>query len=210
MLARLAHATTHHRKAIILAWLALTIFGGFSASQVSQRWLQSLSIPGYSAYEANQRSLDRFGTGDRPPNVVLFKTKGDATKSEAIRASMERALEASPGARASSFFSTGSSAYVSKDRHTTFMELYPAGAADIYAKSGAEKILAAAKTGLPASVSVHVTGRDAIMEANQNGDTGGPSLLVEALIGGLGALVILFFVFGTLPAVLLPIAIAVS
>src|SRR6476660_4041358 len=210
MLARLAHATTHHRKAIILAWLALTIFGGFSASQVSQRWLQSLSIPGYSAYEANQRSLDRFGTGDRPPNVVLFKTKGDATKSEAIRASMERALEASPGARASSFFSTGSSAYVSKDRHTTFMELYPAGAADISAKSGAEAILAAAKMRLPQGVAVHVTGRDAIMEANQNGDTGGPSLLVEALIGGLGALIILFFVFGTLPAVLLPIAIAVS
>src|SRR6476660_7993962 len=210
MLARLAHATTHHRKAIILAWLALTIFGGFSASQVSQRWLQSLSIPGYSAYEANQRSLDRFGTGDRPPNVVLFKTKGDATKSEAIRASMERALEASPGARASSFFSTGSSAYVSKDRHTTFMELYPAGAADISAKSGAEAILAAAKMRLPQGVAVHVTGRDAIMEANQHGDTGGPSLLVEALTGGLGALVILFFVFGTLPAVLLPIAIAVS
>src|SRR5438045_4424645 len=123
---------------------------------------------------------------------------------------MERALEASPGARASSFFSTGSSAYVSKDRHTTFMELYPAGAADISAKSGAEAILAAAKMRLPKGVSVHVTGRDAIMEANQNGDTGGPSLLVEALIGGLGALVILFFVFGTLPAVLLPIAIAVS
>ncbi|PYO17991.1 MAG: hypothetical protein DMD85_22305, partial [Candidatus Rokuibacteriota bacterium] len=210
MLARLAHATTHHRKAIILAWLALTIFGGFSASQVSQRWLQSLSIPGYPAYEANQRSLDRFGTGDRPPNVVVFETKGDATKSEAIPAAMERALEASPGARASSFFSTGSSAYVSKDKHTTFMELYPAGAANINTKSGAEKILAAAKTRLPSGVSVHVTGHDAIMEANQNGDTGGPSLLVEALIGGLGALVILFFVFGTLPAVLLPIAIAVS
>ena len=210
MLARLAHATTHHRKAIILAWLALTIFGGFSASQVSQRWLQSLSIPGYPAYEANQRSLDRFGTGDRPPNVVVFETKGDATKSEAIPAAMERALEASPGARASSFFSTGSSAYVSKDKHTTFMELYPAGAADVNAKSGAEAILAAAKTGLPKGTEVHVTGHDAIMEANQNGKTGGPSVLVEALIGGLGALVILFFVFGTLPAVLLPIAIAVS
>ena len=45
MLARLAHATAHHRKAIILTWLALTIFGGFSAAQVSQRWLQSFSIP---------------------------------------------------------------------------------------------------------------------------------------------------------------------
>jgi putative drug exporter of the RND superfamily len=210
MLVRLAHASARHRKPIILGWLVLTVFGGFSASQVSHRWLQSLSIPGYSAYEANQRTLDRFGSGDRAPSVVVFATKGDATRNEAIRASMKRALEASPGARSSSFFSTGSSAYVSKDRHTTFMELYPAGAADITAKSGAEAILAAAKTRLPKGVSVHVTGHDAIMEANQNGDTGGPSLLVEALIGGLGALVILFFVFGTLPAVLLPIAIAVS
>jgi RND superfamily putative drug exporter len=211
MLARLAHAIANHRKAVILTWLALTVFGGFSAAQVSHRWLQSFSIPGYPAYEANQRTLDRFGTGDRSPNVVVFATKGDATKSEAIRASMERARGASPGARSSSFFSTGSSAYVSKDRHTTFMELYPAGAKnDVTAKSGAEKILAAAKTGLPSGVSVHVTGHDAIMEANEHGETGGPSLLIEALIGGLGALVILFFVFGTLPAVLLPIAIAVS
>ena len=108
MLARLAHANAHHRKAIILTWLALTVFGGFSASQVSQRWLQSFSIPGYPAYEASQRTLERFGTGDRPPNVVVFQTKGDASKSEAIPAAMERALEASPGARTSSFFTTGS------------------------------------------------------------------------------------------------------
>jgi RND superfamily putative drug exporter len=210
MLARLAHAIAHHRKAVILTWLALTIFGGFSASQVSQRWLQSFSIPGYPAYEASQRTLERFGSGDRPPNVVVFETKGDATKSEAIPAAMERALKTSPDARSSSFFSTGSYAYVSKDRHTTFMELYPAGAADLDSKSGAEAILTAAKTGLPAGIAVHVTGHDAIMEANANGETGGPSVLVEALIGGLGALVILFFVFGTLPAVLLPLAIAVA
>jgi putative drug exporter of the RND superfamily len=210
MLARLAHAIAHHRKAVIVAWLALTLFGGFSASQVSHRWLQSFSIPGAPAYEASQRTLERFGTGDRPPNVVVFETKDDVTKSEAIPAAMERALNSSPGARASSFFSTGSYAYVSKDRHTTFMELYPAGAGNVTTKSGAEAILAAAKTGLPAGVAVHVTGHHAIMEANEHGETGGPSVLVEALIGGLGALVILFFVFGTLPAVLLPIVIAVS
>ena len=35
-------------------------------------------------------------------------------------------------------------------------------------------------------------------------------MLTEGLIGGAGALVILFFVFGTLPAVLMPIAVAVA
>ena len=209
MLARLAHLTARRRKTIIFTWIALTIFGGFAAGQVSERWLQSFSIPGYSAYEASQRTFERFGTGERPPNVVVFRTKGDATTSEAIRAAMDRALETSPGARTSSYFSTGSLAYVSEDRHTTFMEVYPAGSPEFERKSGAEAMLKAASTGLPAGTTVHVTGLDPIMEANESGEAG-TGVLVEALIGGLGALIILFFVFGTLPAITLPLAIAVS
>src|SRR5206468_6987620 len=42
------------------------------------------------------------------------------------------------------------------------------------------------------------------------GSGGGASVLLEALIGGIGALVILLFVFGTLPAVLAPIGIAIA
>jgi RND superfamily putative drug exporter len=209
MLARLAHLTARRRKTIIFTWIALTIFGGFAAGQVSERWLQSFSIPGYSAYEASQRTFERFGTGERPANVVVFRTKGDATTSEAIRAAMDRALETSPGARTSSYFSTGSLAYVSEDRHTTFMEVYPAGSPEFDRKSGAEAMLKAASTGLPAGTTVHVTGLDPIMEANESGEAG-TGVLVEALIGGLGALIILFFVFGTLPAITLPLAIAVS
>jgi RND superfamily putative drug exporter len=54
-----------------------------------------------------------------------------------------------------------------------------------------------------------VTGRDALGEAS-NSSGGGSSVLVEALIGGLGALLILLFVFGTLPAVLTPLVVAVA
>ena len=46
-------------------------------------------------------------------------------------------------------------------------------------------------------------GRDALGEASNSG--GGSSVLLEALIGGAGALLILLFVFGTLPAVLMPL-----
>jgi hypothetical protein len=123
MLTRLAHLIVRHRWAVIGAWLVLTLFGGFAAPKVSNRWLQSFSIPGHSAYEeASQRTVDRFGTGERPPNVVVFRTNGDATKSEAILAAMERAAKTSPAARTSSYFLTGSDADVSKDRHTTFGE----------------------------------------------------------------------------------------
>src|ERR1700759_4298383 len=129
MLDRLAHVHTRHRWLVIGVWAVLTIFGAFAAGQVSKRWYQSFSIPGKSAYEANQRTLKTFGTGVRPPNVVVFHTSGDATKSSEIRAAMARAAATMPGARTSSWFTTHNLMYVSKDRHTTFEEIYPPGPA---------------------------------------------------------------------------------
>ena len=76
--------------------------------------------------------------------------------------------------------------------------------------SGAEKVRAAAQTGLPAGITVNVTGHDPLEEASTNGSSAGSSVLLEAVIGGVGALVILLFVFGTLPAVLMPIVVAIA
>jgi RND superfamily putative drug exporter len=210
MLARLAHVIARRRWYVIGAWLALTVFGGYAAGQLSNRWFQSFSIPGYPAYEANQRILKQFGTGERAPTVVVFRTSGEATKSAPIRAAMDRAAKAYPGSRTSSFFSTGSRAYVSRDGHTTFQEIYPAGTVTFDTRSGAKDALNAAKAGLPAGTVVHVTGHDPIAEASAKGATGGPSILLEFVIGAIGALVILFFVFGTLPAIAMPLAIAVA
>jgi RND superfamily putative drug exporter len=198
------------RKLVIGAWLVLTVFGGFAAGRVSKRWYQSFSIPGKPAYEASQRTLKAFGVGVRPPNVVVYHTAGDATSSEAIRASMRRVAGANPGALTSSWFSTHDRMYVSRDRHTTFMEVYPPGSPKFDTKSGASQMLAEARTGLPAEVTVNVTGHDPLEEASTHGSGGGPSVLLEGVIGGAGALVILLFVFGTLPAVLMPIVVAVA
>src|SRR5262249_52536730 len=180
VLARLAHSVSRHRVLVIGVWVVLTIFGGFAAGKVSSRWYQSFSIPGKSAYEASQRTLHAFGTGVRPPNVVVFHTDGDATKSAAIKAAMQRAAATQPGSRTSSYFSTGNSMYVSKDRHTTFEEVYPAGIAKFDAKSGAEEMRNAAAKGLPAGITVQVTGHDPLEQASTSGDSGGPSGPLEA------------------------------
>jgi putative drug exporter of the RND superfamily len=210
MLARLTHLITRHRWLVIGVWIVLTLFGAFAAVQVSKRWYQSFSIPGKSAYEANQRTLKSFGTGVRPPNVVVFHTSGDATRSVAIKRAMQRAAATMPGARTSSYFSTGNPMYVSADRHTIFEEVYPPGIAKFDTKSGADRMRAAAGTGLPAGTTVEVTGHDPLEEASTHGNSGGPGVLLEAMVGALGALVILLFVFGTLPAVLMPLVVALA
>jgi RND superfamily putative drug exporter len=209
VLGRLAHLVARNRRKVIAAWIVLTLFGAFAAGQVSKRWYQSFSIPGKSAYEANQRTLHAFGTGVRPPDVVVFHTSGDATKSAAIPTAMRRAGSVMPGSRTSSYFSTHDPMYVSRDRHTTFEEIYPPGPATFSTTSEATKVRAAAARGLPSGIQVQVTGHDPLEEASSHGGGGG-NILVEAVIGGLGAMVILLFVFGTLPAVLVPIAVAAA
>jgi putative drug exporter of the RND superfamily len=209
-LARLAQFTTRYRWPVIGAWIVLTLLGGIAAGKLTDRWYQSLSIPGKPAYEASTRALGAFGVGVRPPNVVVFHTDGDATKSVAIQEAMKRAAAATPGARTSSFFTTGDAMYVSGDKHTTFQEIYPPGTASFDKLSGADEIRAAAARGLPAGTTVEVTGHDPLSEASAEGSAGESSVLLEAAIGGVGALIILLFVFGTLPAVLMPLVVAVA
>src|SRR5437763_16224990 len=141
-LGRLAHFTARHRWPVIGVWIVLTLLGGVAAGKLSSRWYQSFSIPGKPAYEASQRTLKTFGVGVRPPNVVVFHTSGDATKSVAIQKAMDRAAATMPGALTSSYFSTHDPMYVSRDRHTAFLEVYPPGPAAFDVKSGASRMRA--------------------------------------------------------------------
>src|SRR3989442_8502318 len=127
ILARWTHVIVRHRRAVIGAWIVLTLFGAFSAGQVSKRWFESFSIPGYSSYEANQRTLKTFGTGEQAPLVAVFHSDGDVTKASGIKNAITAAANVNRGSRVSSFWSTGSRAYVSKDGHTAFAEIYPPG-----------------------------------------------------------------------------------
>src|SRR6266487_1028012 len=95
-LARLARFVMHHRRLVAAGWIVLTIFGTFSAQQVSKRWLEQFSIPGYSAYEANQRALKTFGSGAQAPNIAVLHVKGDVTKSAGVRDALAKVSDEFP------------------------------------------------------------------------------------------------------------------
>jgi RND superfamily putative drug exporter len=209
MLERLAHFVIAHRRLVIGAWVVLIVFGVFSTSRLSNRWLEQFSIPGYSAYEANQRVVKTFGNGAQTPDVAVFHSKGDVTKAVELKAALARFERRHPTFRVSSFWSTGNRAYVSRDRHTTFAEFYPPGQAGFSADSGLGLVRGAMTAAVPQGVTAHVTGTTALTDSEGEA-SGGPGVLTETLIGGVGALVILLFVFGTLPAVAMPLAVAAA
>jgi len=210
VLGQLAHFIHRRRWYVIGAWVVLTAFGVYGAQKMSKRWFQQFSIPGFSGYETNQKILHSFGNGEAPPVVLVFHSQGDVTKQRGIESAIAAARSANPHSRSSSFFSTGSSAYVSADHHTTFAELYPPGANGFGARDPVKPTRAALRSSVPAGVTAHVTGVQALEDAAGGGGNKGPSILTEAGIGGAGALVILLFVFGTLPAIAMPIVVAIG
>jgi RND superfamily putative drug exporter len=124
----------------------------------------------------------------------------------AVEARLERIL---PGGRVASYASTHSRAFVSKDGRTTFIVDYPPP--DPNQPFGdnpkaAEKATAALKGMTIAGASVHVTGFDAL--SVQTGGGNGPGVLLEALLGGFGALLVLAFVFASFLAIV-PIMMAI-
>src|SRR6266571_3676548 len=110
LLARLAHTIVRRRRIVIAAWIVLTLFGAFAAGQVSKRWFESFSIPGYSAYQTNQRTLKAFGSGEQAPLVAVFHSSGDITRAKGIQGAIAAARAVNPGSRSSSYWSTGSTA----------------------------------------------------------------------------------------------------
>jgi len=209
VLERLAHTIVRRRRIVVAIWVVLTLFGAYSAGAVSKRWLTQFSIPGYSGYETNQRTLHIFGNGEQAPMVAVFHGEGDITRQVGIEGSLAAAQKANPGSRVGSFFNSGSRAYVSSDGHTMFATIYPAGVPEFGVQTFLDSTRAALRSAMPSGVTVNLTGRDAL-QAAQTGGSSGPSVLTEALVGGLGALIILFFVFGTLPAVAMPLVVAIA
>src|SRR5262249_37704457 len=183
LMTTLARLVLRHKRAIVLLWLALTLLGAWSANAVSSRWLEQFSIPGYSAYEANQRTLKTFGTGENAPLVAVFQSNGDVRKVTAIKQAISAAAKENPGSRVSSYFSTGSDAYVSKDRHTTFAELYPPGNQGFNGNVKIKEARAALEASTPPGVKSYLTGRDPLQEAASGGGANGPSGPPEGLIG---------------------------
>src|ERR671930_2168317 len=111
MLARLAHSVVRRRKTVLAVWLVLTVFGAYSAQRVSDRWSEHFSIPGYSAYETNQKVFHTFGNGAQPPLVAVFRSDGDVTKESSIKDAIAKAAALVPGSRVSSYYSTGKTVY---------------------------------------------------------------------------------------------------
>jgi RND superfamily putative drug exporter len=206
-----------HKRTVVVSWIVLTIAGIAAAGPASDALEPEFSVPNKEGWETNVAIADRYrGTGgDTAPLVaVVTLPKGQTADSPRVRADLanvdarlERAL---PQSRLASYASTGDRTFVSDDGRTTFAIVYPQPDPDSAfgenprAEKSASRALAGASVG---GAPVHLTGFDALAE-DSGADNEGPGVLLEALIGGVGALAVLSFVFASFLAIV-PIMMAV-
>jgi RND superfamily putative drug exporter len=206
-----------HKRLVTIFWVVLTLVGMASAGSATKALKQKFSVPGKEGWITNQQiARDFHGTGGNtsPLLPVVTLPAGKTVTSPGVAGEL-KALEARvaqvlPGSRIAGYGSSSNPAFVSKDGRTTFIVAYPRP--DLKEAFGnnpeaAKHATAALKGATVAGVPVHLTGYDAL--SVQSGGGNGPGVLVEAMLGGVGALLVLAFVFGSFLA-LVPIMMAIA
>jgi putative drug exporter of the RND superfamily len=206
-----------HKRLVVIFWVVLTLIGMASAGSATKALKQKFSVPGKEAWITNQQiAKDFHGTGGNVPPLLPVVTLpvGEAVGSTGVKAELgaleARVKQVLPGARIAGWASTANRAFVSADGRTTFIAAYPAPEpkeAFENTPEAAKHLSAALRGATLAGAPVHVTGYEAL--AAQSGGGNGPGVLVEALLGGVGALLVLAFVFGSFLA-LVPIMMAIA
>jgi RND superfamily putative drug exporter len=199
-----------HRRLVALAWIALTIAGALTASATTGRLTHSFATPGNPGYDTNLRIWKTFGVdgNEQPTIAVLHLPAGETMHTAAGRVAAARTFAAAYKAghlAVADYADTHNPTLVSTDGRTTWA-LIDMPNPDLPLGSGVMgRIPQALRAAAPPGATVAVTGFEQIQSG---GGGGGPSTLVETIIGMVGGLVILAFVFGSAIAIV-PLLMAV-
>jgi RND superfamily putative drug exporter len=201
-----------HKKTVIGVWLAIAVAAFAAIGPANDSLSQQFSVPGKEGFETNRQLGAIYGNGgDVAPLVpVVTLPTGMTVDSPGVTGEFDDALAkvqaALPHARTASYASTHDRAFVSRDGRTTYALVYIPSKGGVNPGQAEARRAQAALAGATVGGSpVRVTGLDALRATAKDGTSG--SVLVETLVGALGALLILAFVFRSLMA-LVPLLMA--
>ena len=216
---RIATFVLAHKRLVIVGWLIVAVIGAASAGSVGGRLSTSFSLPGQPGQTTQDALLKTFHNGGQAPDLVVITLPAGqtVTASKDALAGLESQLPAAivaqaaktakPGAppasyRVTGYGDTGDTGFNTSDGQSTYLAVL--GPLVSFATPDTDTITAAATqlaaTSLPGST-VLITGQQPLASGSTK-SSGGPGLLVETLVGALGALLVLAFVFASFLAVI--------
>ncbi|WP_457205934.1 MMPL family transporter [Nocardioides sp. P5_C9_2] len=190
-----------------LFWLTTFVLGGVAAGQLSDRLTLDFSLPGQPGDDAENALIENYGVSTFDTYVVVVTVPDDQTVTgsiDAVNGVLEATAAAVPGVLVADFATTGDEAFIAADGRTTYALIQGPPPTSFGPGIEAELEPALAQSADQAGVQGELTSYGLL---SAGGDTEGPSVLAETLLGAAGALIVLVFVFASFLA-LLPLLIA--
>ncbi|MFF4362090.1 MMPL family transporter [Streptomyces sp. NPDC001604] len=206
---RWAEFVLRHRKAVVGFWGLVLVAGILLAGRTTNRLTIDFSLPGQPGTVTAHRIERAFGSGgDTNPYLVSVTLPAGQTVTgheRDVGRTFTAAGTAVPGLRVIDEANTGDKAFRTKDGRTAYALVFYRFNPSPSQRLLTDPIRSAAQHAVPAGSVVGVTGEDVLASGGSNG--GGPGVLGETLLGAVGALAVLAFVFASFLA-LLPLVVA--
>jgi RND superfamily putative drug exporter len=202
-----------HGRLVVLAWLVLTVAGALTASATTNRLTHSFATPGTAGYDTNLHLLQTLGIdgNEQPTIAVLTLPAGESMNTASgqdIAARTFAAANLAGHLAVADYANTHNPKLNSADGSRTWA-VFDMPNPDVPSGTGVmEGIEPALRAAAAPGATVSVTGFEQLQTVGGSAAGGRPSVLVETLIGGVGALVVLLFVYGSAVAIV-PLLIAV-
>src|SRR5690242_2032558 len=194
-----------HKALVALTWLLIAVAGVMTVSGTTHRMVNDFSMPG-QAFKVDNQIVKQYGNGgsQAPYLPVLTVPAGERVTDPAVAAQTGRVFSAIaaavPNVRVADYSSTGNRQFVTSDGRTTFALVFTPPSTSFGAPAPTGAITKAADAALPHGWHFGLTGEDLL--ANGASTSKGTGIMVETMIGSIGALVILALVFGSFLALL--------
>jgi putative drug exporter of the RND superfamily len=196
-----------HKALVTLFWVVVAAVGVMTISGTTHRMTNNFSMPG-QAFKVNDQIVSQYGNGgsQAPYLPVITVPAGQKVTDPAVAAATGRAFAAAaraiPGVRIADYATTHDRAFVTRDGRSTFALVYTAPADGFGGPSLGPALEHAVTSAAPAGWHVGVTGSALLADGAQPAKSKGTGIVAEAMIGSVGALVILALVFASFLAVL--------
>jgi len=199
-----------HKALVALFWVVLAAVGVMTISGTTHRMTNTFSMPG-QAFTVDNQIASQYGNGgsQAPYLPVITVPAGQKVTDPAVAAATGRAFaalaRAIPDVRIADYATTHNPAFVTRDGRSTFALVYTAPVAGFGGPNLGPVLQRTVTAAGPAGWHVGITGAQ-LLENGQPSSSKGTGIMAEAMIGSVGALVILALVFASFLA-LLPLVI---
>jgi RND superfamily putative drug exporter len=196
-----------HKLIVLVVWLALAGAGIATISTTTSRLTESFALPGQPGYQTNEKIDALFhGGGAQEVTIATVTVPAGTDVTDPTTAKSVAALFATsvtsrggPPLRLVDGATTGDGSFVTTDHRTAYAAVFTQSVHSPTQPDPKVTVEQQLKTAAPTG---WVTGTTGINELTGNGTaTGGNGLLAEVVIGAVGALLVLAFVFASFLAV---------